>query len=161
MGEAVCRLRASDSLLRRKQMMRHRFCDLLHFANAGCTIGKMAVRQNRVAHQFSPRSSCAKRHPASYGSASLKLSLGMRRDGAPPRHESSRKLRMNLGQFTSKMRLRRSRQVGCAKRTAKHIHRPMVAAKAVARVVPQGHAPKRRTASPIFVACAAGVSCSA
>ena len=34
MGEAVRRFVASDSLLRRKQLVRHRFCGLLHFASA-------------------------------------------------------------------------------------------------------------------------------
>ena len=37
--------------------MRHRFRDLLHFANAVKPNGKMAVRRNRVARLFSPRSS--------------------------------------------------------------------------------------------------------
>ena len=44
--------------------MRHRFCGLLHFASAVESIGKMATRQNRVAHLFSPRSSCAQMSPS-------------------------------------------------------------------------------------------------
>ena len=60
-GGASCA--RGDSLLRIKQLMRHRFCGLLHFASAIEPNGKMAVRQNRVAHQFSPRSSCAEMPP--------------------------------------------------------------------------------------------------